>query len=69
MSLVLGGVLVPGMNAMSVYAEGSAMGKGPVVLWMPRCVWGGMLLCAVLWLPRWLPRWGGGSEEAGQCSA
>ena len=35
MSMVLGGQLVPGMSAMSVHAEGSAMGKGPVVLWIP----------------------------------
>ena len=60
MSLVLGGVLVPGMNAMSVYAEGSAMGKGPVVLWMPRWgLGGGILLCAVLWLPRSMSTWRG----------
>ena len=68
MSLVLGGVLVPGMNAMSVYAEGSAMGKGPVVLWMPRCVWGGGC-CSVQFCgcPGGCP--GGGVAQRGRGSA
>ncbi|GAX86578.1 hypothetical protein CEUSTIGMA_g13986.t1, partial [Chlamydomonas eustigma] len=36
MSLVLGGLPVPGMTVLSVHAEGTAMGKGPVVLFMPK---------------------------------
>ena len=36
MSLVLGGMLVPGMDVVGVQAEGNAMGKGPVALWMPK---------------------------------